>query len=204
MKYYQDIILLPDEEIDIAFIRNRTYGKLHKAMYDLNSKDIGVSFSNKHTDKDKYLKLGNTIRLHGSKESLEKLQNLNYLSSLSDYCKTSKILPIPSEIKAYQVISRIRQTMNESKLRKRVAYQKEKGILKTEDEAKAYIKQYKDTMFKQSLREPYLEIPSTSTKNRYRIYLKFKELQDKENIGEFNQFGISKESTVPVFWKTYF
>lgn len=199
MNYYQDIILLPDEEIDIAFIRNKTYDKLHKAMYDLNSKNIGISFPNTYKDKDKYLKLGDTIRLHGSKESLEKLQKLNYLSSLSDYSKISKILPIPSEIKAYQVISRIRQTMNESKLRKRVAYQKEKGILKTEDEAKAYIKQYKNKMFEKSLKEPYLEIPSTSTKNRYRIYLNFKELQDKENIGEFNQFGISKETTVPIF-----
>ena len=204
MNYYFDIIMQADEDIPIFHIRNKAYDKLHKAMYDLNSKNIGISFPNKHGEKDKNLKLGDTIRLHGGKESLEKLQNLNYLSSLSDYCKTSKILPIPSEIKGHQVISRIRQTMNESKLRKRVAYQKEKGILKTEDEAKAYIKQYKDTMFKQSLREPYLEIPSTSTKNRYRIYLKFKELQDKENIGEFNQFGISKESTVPVFWKTYF
>ena len=193
MNFYTEIALLPDEEVPIFFIRNKVYTKLHKAIYDLKADDIGISFP--QVDKE----LGCLIRVHSSNERLQELQNLNWLGGLSGYCKVGEILTIPDNIKGYQVISRIRQTMSLAKLSKRIDYQKKNGDLKTDDEVKAYERQYKAKMFQTALNNPYLELQSTSTGNLYRIYINFSELEQQPIKGQFNRFGLSKNATVPIF-----
>jgi CRISPR-associated endonuclease Csy4 len=198
MDYYFDIHLNPSKDINISFIRNKLYEKFHKAMVDLHSTNIGVSFPNLKKKIDKTV-FGNIIRVHSTRNKLEELQKLDYLNALMDYCQTSEILQIPKDIKGYQIVSRIRQTMSEAKLKKRIVYQKEKGTLKTENDIKAYIKQYKVKMFNTSLNNAYLELQSISTNNRYRIYIKFGEIQDHQVVGEFNKFGLSNMATIPIF-----
>ena len=189
MKYYLDVKVRSSKEIQLPVLFNGAYSQLHKALWDRKSVDVGVSFPEMSE------RLGRTIRLHSTKEQLESLQALSYLSDLLDYLEVSQIHPVPAEIKGHQSISRVRQTMNEAKLTKRVAYQKANGTLKTEDEVKAYIKQYRAKIFATSLTNPYLEIQSASTNSRYRIYLKFGELQKEQTSGEFNQFGLSTTTT---------
>ena len=189
MDSYVDLKLKAEDDVSISFIRNKTCERLHKALVDLGSTNIGISFPQAKK------KLGYIIRLHSTKEQLESLQALSYLSDLLDYLEVSQIHPVPAEIKGHQSILRVRQTMNEAKLKKRVAYQKANGTLKTEDEVKAYIKQYRAKIFATSLTNPYLEIQSASTNSRYRIYLKFGELQKEQTSGEFNQFGLSTTTT---------
>ena len=62
MDNYIDIKLYPDLEIDIAFLRNKTYTKLHKAIFDLNASDIGVSFPQAKE------RLGCIIRIHSTQD----------------------------------------------------------------------------------------------------------------------------------------
>ncbi len=193
MTHYQDIKFYPDVEIDISFLRNKTYQKLHKAIFDLSATDIGINFPQAGK------RLGCVIRIHSSQTRLQELQNLNWLGGLSGYCKISEILPIPDKIKSYQTISRIRQTMNDTKLKERIAYQKQQRVLSTNDEVKAYEKQYKAKMFKTGLDNPYLELQSTSTGSKYRLYISFGKLQQQSTEGEFNRFGLSKTATVPIF-----
>ncbi len=193
MTYYQDIELYPDNEIDIAFLRNKVYTKLHKAIFDLSTTNIGISFP--QSDK----KLGCIIRIHSTQGKLNELQNLNWLGGLSGYCKVGDILPVPDKVDGYLTVSRIRQNMSISKMQKRITHQKATGCLKTDDDIKAYEKQYKAKMFKTGLDNPYLELQSTSTGNKYRIYIAFGAIQKQPASGEFNKFGLSPTATVPIF-----
>lgn len=195
MNYYQDIKFLPDAECNLPFLRNTLYTKLHKTIFDLNATDIGISFP-ESTEKEK---LGCIIRIHSSKNRLNELQTKNWLGGLSGYCKVSDILPVPTEVKGYQTLSRIRQNMTNPKLKKRVEHQQQQNILDTRDKVKAYIKQYKNKMFETGLDDPYLELQSTSTNNKYRLYIEFGQLQAHPTKGNFNRFGLSKTATVPIF-----
>ena len=193
MNSYQDIKIMPDAEMRENVLLNKVYTKLHKAIYDLKADDIGISFPQVNK------KLGCVIRIHSSNERLQELQKLNWLGGLSGYCKVGEVLTIPNDIKGYQVISRIRQTMSLAKLSKRIDYQKKHGDLKTDDEVKAYEKQYKAKMFQTGLDNPYLELQSSSTGQLYRIYIHFSELAQQPTSGQFNRFGLSKNATVPIF-----
>ena len=202
MTHYLDLVLLPDEEVPIFFIRNKIYTKLHKAIHDLKATDIGISFPElKPAKKDAIPSkvLGCVIRIHSNQDKLQALQNLNWLGGLSGYCKVSEILPVPDKVDGYQTVSRIRQNMTDAKLKKRVKYQRDTGVLATDEAVSIYSKQYKAKMFKTGLNNPYLELQSTSTNNKYRLYMQFGTPQKEAVTGEFNRFGLSKTATVPIF-----
>lgn len=184
MNFYLDLIIQADEEVPIYFIRNKAYNKLHKALYDIESNDIGVSFPNANK------KLGDIIRLHSTQQSLESLQKSHWLGGLSGYFKISPILPIPNKIQGYKNISRICQNMTNSKLNR---------LIKRGSISNNHIDSYKLKMLKNSLDAPYLELQSNSTNKKYRVYLEFTGLQKILTKGEFNYFGLSKTATVPWF-----
>jgi len=192
MNYYQDIKIFPDAEIDIAFLRNKIYQKLHKAIFDLLAKDIGINFPQVKN------KLGNVIRIHSTKKRLEQLQTLNWLGGLSGYCEIGDILIVPNEVRGYQIISRIRQTMNETKLSQRISHQTQNNILKTDADIQAYKNQYRAKMTATRSGNPYLELNS-SKGGLYRIYLHFSKIQNSPIAGKFNNFGLSKTATIPIF-----
>lgn len=193
MNHYLEIKIRPNKTMQENVLLNKVFTKFHKALFDLKATDIGVSFPEVN------IKLGCTVRIHSRKKRLQELQNLNWLGGLSSYCGVSNILSVPDKVKGYQITSRIQPKMTNTKLRSRLIYKKEVEKL-SEDELKQYAKQYKAKMFKgYSLTNPYLELQSTSTANRYRIFIKFGKLKDKPLIGKFNYFGLSKEATVPIF-----
>ncbi|RLA07241.1 MAG: type I-F CRISPR-associated endoribonuclease Cas6/Csy4 [Gammaproteobacteria bacterium] len=184
MNYYIDVKIQPDAEMRENFLLNKVFSKLHKAIFDLKAMDIGVSFPQAKN------KLGCVIRLHSKKQNLENLQKLNWLGGLVGYCELSQILPVPDEIKGYKVLSRVRQNMTNAKLRRLI----KRGKI-SDDEVKGY----KAKMFAGGLDEPYLELRSASTGKLYRLYIKIGKLQNEPVAGEFNNFGLSKTATMPIF-----
>lgn len=193
MDSYINIRFIEDDEVPIYFIRNKTFTKLHKALHDAKQTTIGISFPNYK------VKLGDTIRLHGNKPTLETLQQSNWLGGLVGYCDMSEILPVPESIKGYRTVSRKQPTMTLKKLEKRIKHQKASGVLKTEDDIKVYQRQYKEKMYASSLDNPYLELQSTSSGQLYRVFIQMGEIQEKSLTGEFNYFGLSKTATIPWF-----
>ncbi len=193
MDHYNDIQIKPDAEMRENVLLNTVITKLHKALHDSQKTSIGVSFPSYK------VKLGDIIRLHGDKASLQALQGLNWLGGLSGYCEVSDILLEPEEIEGYRTVSRIQPTMTLAKLKKRVEYQKAKGDLKTQQEIEEYEKQYKIQMYAKSFDNPYLELQSSSTGKLYRLFINFGELQSEPVKGEFNRFGLSKTATIPWF-----
>ncbi len=185
MNHYINTTLLPDAEINTSFLLNKVYTKLHKVLFDLNSKAIGVSFPEYHQS------LGKVLRIHGTKASLEQLQALNWLARLSDYCDVSPIHTVPEKIQGYRIVSRIQPTMSQSKLNRLI----KRGSITEEEEAK----NYKAKMFAKGLNNPYVELESASNGHRHRRYIQFGDLQDNSVLAEFDNFGLSKTATIPWF-----
>jgi CRISPR-associated endonuclease Csy4 len=52
---------------------DKIYSKLHKALFDLQTTDLGVSFPNYK------VMLGDILRIHGTESKLLELQNTNWL-----------------------------------------------------------------------------------------------------------------------------
>jgi CRISPR-associated endonuclease Csy4 len=184
MESYLDIKMVADDDIPIYFIRNKVYTKLHKVLHTLKSTNIGVSFPNYR------LKLGDVIRLHAAESCLTELQATNWLGGLSGYCEMTDILSVPEKVEGYRTISRIQQNKTNAKLNRL----SKRNAMPDDD-----IKSYKAKMFAESLDNPYLELQSKSTGEKYRLYIAFGELLEQEVPGEFNHFGLSKTATIPWF-----
>lgn len=183
MDHYIDITLKPDAEMRENLLLNMAYTKLHKALSDLASTSIGVSFPAFQ------IKLGNRIRLHGSEAVLAQFQSFNWLGGLASYCRVSGVLPVPNQVQ-YRVISRIQSTMTQAKLNRLI----KRGSIEPEK-----VRDYKAKMFRRGLDNPYLELESTSNGHKHRRYIAFSELLDEPMSGTFDHFGLSKQATIPWF-----
>ena len=183
MNQYIDIRIKPDAEIRENLLLNKVYIKCHKALSLLKSTNIGISFPNYK------IKLGDVIRLHGTENSLSKLQAINWLGGLSGYCDITELKPIPSDV-LYRIISRKQTNMSPAKLRRLI----KRGSISVNS-----AKKYKAKMFTQSLDNPYLELESTSNGHKHRRFIQFSALSDRAVEGMFDQFGLSKTATIPWF-----
>lgn len=183
MNHYIDITLISNAEIRTIVLMNEVYTRFHKALFDLRYTCIGVSFP-------KYeITLGNILRIHGDKSSLNDLQGLNWIGGMNGYCNVSEIAPVPSDVK-YRTVSRVQTTMSNSKFNRLL----KRGSI-TEEEAK----NYRTKMFTKGLDNPYLDLISGSNGHKHRRYIEFGELVDKPVSGQFDQFGLSKTATIPWF-----
>lgn len=183
MESYIDLKLNPDAEMPLNHLMNGAYSELHKALFDLRSCDIGISFPRFH------ISLGNVIRLHGNREKLKKLQQKNWLVGMHGCYDMSDILIVPADTQ-FRVISRIQTSMSQSKLNRLI---RRGSISETE------IKRYKEKMFTKGLDNPYIELTSGSNGNKYRKFIQFSKLIDVPVLGQFDHFGLSKSATIPWF-----
>lgn len=184
MNHYIDLNIKPDAEMRENVLLNKVVTKLHKALHDLKSTDIGISFP------EVGKRLGKTLRIHGKADKIQELQSTNWLGGLIGYCDISEIKTVPETNVFYRTVSRVQPSMTQAKLRRLI---KRKSI--SEEEIKAY----KAKMFSQSLDEPYLELFSTTSKQLHRRYIKHGELKNSPVKGKFDQFGLSKNATIPWF-----
>lgn len=183
MDHYINILIKPDDEMRLNFLLNTIYTKLHKALHQMASTKIGVSFPRYN------LILGNVLRIHGKKIDLDHLMSSNWMGGMSGYCEISPIRFVPDGSK-YRTVSRIQTTMSQSKLRRLI----KRGSINEND-----VKRYKAKIFSKGLGNPFVELVSASSGHKYRRYIEFGELTDRPIAGEFDQFGLSKVATVPWF-----
>lgn len=183
MNYYIDVLIKPDAEMRMNVLLNSLYTKLHKALCDLHSTNIGVSFP-------KYeVTLGNVLRIHSNESALKALQDKNWVGGMIGYCEVSDVKPVPANVQ-YRSVSRKQTTMSNAKLKRL----QQRGSISQDD-----VKQYKAKMFSKGLDNPYVELVSGSTGHRHRRYIEFGPLMDNPVDGDFDQFGLSKTATVPWF-----
>ncbi len=188
MDSYLNIRLLPDPEFSPLTLMNALYSKLHRALADLKSLNIGVSFP--EVDKDGP-GLGKLLRLHGSKDALSALMEKTWLKGMRDHVEVSGIMPVPDKVQ-HIAIRRSQAKSNPERLRRR---QMRRHNL-TAEEA---IKRIPETVKGERLKLPYLSLKSQSTGQNFRIFIEHHRPQEYPVEGTFNTYGLSSRGTVPWF-----
>lgn len=184
MESYIDIRILPDDEMRENVLLNKVFIKFHKALFDLKSTGIGVSFP------ETKVLLGRLIRIHSTDSRLQELIDSNWLGGLVGYCNCSGIQYVPANAK-HRRVSRWQHNMSDSHLKRLI---KRGGISKEE------IKAYKAKMFSVQMTElPFLELDSISNGNHHRRYIQMSNITENPCDGEFDSFGLSKKATIPWF-----
>jgi len=202
MNHYFNITLYPDAELKVQVLMNAIFVKFHKLLHDKQLTAIGVSFPQYDMASlserferlpsnfpQRYVSLGNTLRVHGTEADLTQLKAENWLGGMIGYCKVGDIGTVPADAK-FRRISRKQTTMSQSKLNRLL----KRGSI-TEDD----VKNYKAKMFSKGLDNPYVELVSGSNGQRHRRYIELGVLLDEPVKGDFDQFGLSKTATVPWF-----
>ncbi len=148
MKFYQEITIIPNHEIDKNFILSRLFHLTHLGLVEVakigdnpNKSNIAIAFpdyqysenidtkkdeGNKNTNNKSPAKkgfgiIGSRVRLFTkNREDLENFNASSRFSSIIDYVKITEILEVPaSKIKSYAVFMRHQEKTNLAKLSKR-------------------------------------------------------------------------------------
>lgn len=189
MEYYIDIHLRPDPDFPPVILMGVLYSKLHRALYDLRSDDIGVSFPD-HKTGVRVRTPGERLRVHGQKNRLQKLMSIAWLAGMREHVMLEAIQPVPGEVRYRLVRRRQFNTGNPSRI-KRYAQRHDIGV----EEAR-------QLMEKPALRQitlPFVQISSRSTGQRFALFIEHGQLQSQPALGRFNHYGLSTEATVPWF-----
>jgi CRISPR-associated endonuclease Csy4 len=191
MKYYIDIVLIPNKEDGISFIWSKVYTQMHLALVEIKSDDgvkIGFSFPfyNNHE-----FPLGDTLRVFSSSKELLNTLNINHwLEKLEGFVYVGNINDVPSDVKEYVTFSRKQFKSNISRLARRYAKRHDMSIEDALDIYKDANTQHTDL--------PFVYIKSLSTKQEMKIFIE-KSIKSNPENGLFSTYGLSKTSTVPWF-----
>ncbi len=185
LSHYLDINLEPDLDFSISHLMNALFSKLHRALVELDSQDIGISFP-----RADYLHLGSCLRLHGSLGRLEQLMALNWLKGMRDHVDLCAILPVPEDCK-YRLVCRVQSDSNPELLRRR--YIKRHNV--SHEEA---VKLIPDSSAKR-LNLPFLSLKSQSTGQAFLLFIDQCTILNEPKSGVFNRYGLSQQATIPWF-----
>ncbi len=186
--HYIEYRLLPDPEISLHHLMNALFAKLHRALVEHRSADIGLSFPAAKVGK---AGLGDRLRLFGSESGLQKIQAGAWLQAMRDHVDYSGVMPVPDEA-SWQIVRRV-QVLKASDLRRlRKRLMKRTGC--TAEEASQRVP---DSAAERT-RLPYLTIRSTSSGQTFRLFIQQSAVEQRRD-GKFNSYGLSHSATVPAF-----
>ncbi len=194
MRYYLDITLLPDAEVNLGFLWQKVYQQIHIGLVENkiaeNQSAIAVSFP-KYGDKE--FPLGNTLRLLANQESQLKQFNIEkWLSRLADYTHLKSIKEVPRGVNTFARFKRVQFDTSMERLARRRAKWKGEPL----EDALAHFSSFKV----QQSKLPFVNIQSLSRRERFRLFIK-QELVTQADNGVFSCYGLSKvgKGTVPWF-----
>lgn len=187
MDHYLEIRLLPDPELKSTVLMSALFAKLHRALVELESTSIGVSFPGADPQRPG---LGDLLRLHGRSDDLQRLIDLQWLIGMRDHTAVRGPAPIPRQV-GYRVVRRVQAKSSPERLRRRLA--KRKGI-----DAEAAFRAIPQHAM-ELLDLPYVTLNSRSTEQQFRLFIEQGPLLDKAVDGSFSRYGLSPTATVPWF-----
>ncbi len=195
LNYYQELSLLPQEEIPIHFLWSKVYRQLHLGLVELQDENkrvaIGVSFP-EYCMGHKYGAIGGKCRLFASDEAaLVSFDTAKWLGRLSDYVHWTGIRPVPGQVKGYAVYMRRQPVTNKERLARR--YAKRKGL--TYEEA---LEHYRE-MPEKTVTLPYIRMKSLSGGREFCLWVQKKPEQPPAEGGTFSTYGLSRDVSVPEF-----
>ncbi|WP_104203290.1 type I-F CRISPR-associated endoribonuclease Cas6/Csy4 [Billgrantia saliphila] len=189
MDYYLDIRLRPDPDFSSAMLMGALYSKLHRALFDLEADDIGISFPD-HKTGVRARTPGDRLRLHAGQARLEQLMEIAWLTGMRDHVMLEAIQPVPAEARHRNVRRRQFNTGSPSRA-KRYAQRHSIGV----EEAQRLM----ETPAARQIALPFVQVSSRSSGQRFALFIEHGQLQPQPVAGRFNHYGLSGEATVPWF-----
>lgn len=188
MDHYLDIRLRTDPEFPPHQLLSALYTKLHRALVQLGSTEIGVSFPEQDLHKPS---LGSLLRLHGPHPALQALMDSGWTNGLRDYLQLRPIHRSPDGV-PHRCVSRVQAKSGVERMRRRAM--RRHGI----DEATAAAR-IPDQAAKQ-LALPFVQLGSASTgQPNFLLFIRHGDPQEQSVPGAFNSYGLSGAATVPWF-----
>ena len=187
MDHYIDIKLLPDPEFPPTMLMNALFAKFHKGLIDHGGGDIGISFPEISQGTRT---LGQRLRIHGNKDSLDRLMSLSWMQGIRDLVTTMPIQPVPDGA-GYRVVRRVQAKSSPERLRRRLMARKGIGM----EAARVAI----PDCAAEILDLPFVEVTSRSTGHRFRVFIEHGKLKPTATSGAFSSYGLSATATVPWF-----
>ena len=187
MLHYIDFRVLPDPESAEHQLMATLFARLHVELAQVNSQQIAVSFPGY---KLKPLTTGSCLRLIGPAPELNRLMEHDWLKALRDHLHLSAIAPVPQHA-LHRTLRRVQAKSSPERLRRRLMRRHDI----TYDEALTRI----PDSCAEKLALPFLMLNSSSTKQRFPLFLQLGPTTIEARSGTFNSYGLSSTATTPWF-----
>jgi CRISPR-associated endonuclease Csy4 len=125
MRYYQEMTLLPNPEVNIHFLWSKAMQQIHLGLVEMQNVDLhipmGLSFP-RYVLNEKGGYIGDRCRLFAPDESvLAQFDAVKWLSRLSDYVHCTGIRTVPEKLTGYSTYKRVQPKTNPQRLARRYA-----------------------------------------------------------------------------------
>jgi CRISPR-associated endonuclease Csy4 len=206
LNFYQELKLLPQEEIPIHFLWSKLFQQIHLGLVDMQNdqkqQSIGVSFP-EYVTGEKYSVLGSKFRLFAEDEAtLATFDAAKWLSRLSDYVHCTSIRPVPDKLTGYAIYQRQQPKTNKERLARRYAKRHKldfetalNGTLVLRDQSTQF--RYCD-MPQPTIKTPFIRLQSLSSEQTFCLWIK-KTLVSEPVTGHYSSYGLSATAAVPEF-----
>ena len=186
---------MTDTEITLGFLWKKLYAQIHLALVEVRDENnlvlMGLGFPKYSNDRF----LGDTLRIFSpTKEGLEKLDLNRWIAMLLDYLTVSDIKEVPAKVTEFVSFRRKQFKTNAERLARRQA--KRKGI--SYEEALKNYENFDEEKKKKKNKLPYINVKSLSSDRELKVFIE-KVKQTEQKDGLFSTYGLSKETTVPLF-----
>jgi len=194
LNYYQELSLLPQEEIPIHFLWSKIFQQIHLGLVEIQEDQghvlVGISFPDYFTD-EKYSVLGGKLRMFAQDEAtLIQFNAGKWLSRLSDYVHCTSVRPVPEKLMGYAIFQREQPKTNRERLARR--YAKRHNV-----DYETALVLYSEMVHK-NITTPFIRLKSLSGNQEFCLWIK--KTRVAEPLGTtFSSYGLSAVSTVPDF-----
>ncbi|GAA0764581.1 type I-F CRISPR-associated endoribonuclease Cas6/Csy4 [Ideonella azotifigens] len=187
MHHYIDIHLRPDPEFAPHQLMAALFAKLHRWLAQTQSQHIGVSFPGYQ---EAPATLGGTLRLIGPATELTRLMEHDWLQGMHDHADVRTLVAVPPEA-TQRTLRRVQAKSSPERLRRR-------QMRRHQLTAEQALERVPDSAA-ETLKLPFLTLTSTSTGQRFKLFLRLGPSTGAEQAGDFNSYGLSSTATVPWF-----
>ncbi len=188
--HYIDITLLPDPEFSHAHLLGALVAKLHRALVQGQSTDIGVSYPQHVNQPAARRTLGALLRLHGTPQALQSLMAQDWLKGMRDHTQVADLRLVPANAQ-HRTVQRRQFKTNAERLRRRRMQRKGE----TAEQAAAAIP---DSVERRP-DLPFVQLRSSSTGQAFCLCVEHGSLLTQAVAGGFNAYGLGQGATVPWF-----
>jgi len=212
MRYYQEMTLLPNPEVNIHYLWSKVLQQIHLGLVEMQNVDrhipIGLGFP-RYVLSEKGGYMGDRFRLFAPDESaLAQFDAVKWLSRLSDYVHCTGIRTVPEKLAGHAIYKRVQPKNNPERLARRYAKRHNLdldsalngtvNLLAVGGDA-GYPTEFRYcNMPKPELGLPYIRLKSLSGGQSFCLWIE-KTSAAQPMAGGFSCYGLSTSATVPEF-----